>query len=145
MWYVPGFPLASASLLPAGRPAATVKKLPRYPSVPAVRMGRLAVDLGFRGQGLGSALFADALDLAARAEIAAYALPDASIDDAVPAASDSTPDQCKLAEGKAPVRRSSPTRLKDQQPGRPRPETEQSSMFQADRRSYELAKTVVCP
>jgi len=32
------------------------------------------VDLGFRGQGLGGALLADALDRAARAEIAAYAL-----------------------------------------------------------------------
>ena len=68
------YTLASASLLLADLPVATAKKLPRYPSVPAVRMGRLAVDLGFRGQGLGSALLADALDRAARAEIAAYAL-----------------------------------------------------------------------
>jgi ribosomal protein S18 acetylase RimI-like enzyme len=37
-------------------------------------MGRLAVDQTFRGQGLGSALLADALDRAARAEIAAYTL-----------------------------------------------------------------------
>jgi len=66
--------LASANLVLADLPAATAKKLPRYPSVPAVRMGRLAADLGFRGQGLGSALLADALDRAARAEIAAYAL-----------------------------------------------------------------------
>ncbi len=68
------YTLASASLLLTDLPATTAKKLPRYPSVPAVRMGRLAVDLGFRGQGLGGALLADALDRAARAEIAAYAL-----------------------------------------------------------------------
>ncbi|WP_407635657.1 GNAT family N-acetyltransferase [Lamprocystis purpurea] len=42
----------------------------RYPSIPAVRLGRLAVDQAFRGQGLGSALVADALARAARSEIA---------------------------------------------------------------------------
>ena len=55
-------------------PAGTGKKLPRYPTVPAVRMGRLAVDQAFKGQGLGGALLADALDRAARSEIAAFAL-----------------------------------------------------------------------
>jgi ribosomal protein S18 acetylase RimI-like enzyme len=55
-------------------PAATAKKLPRYPMVPAVRMGRLAVDQAFKGQGLGGALLADALARCARAEIAAHAL-----------------------------------------------------------------------
>jgi hypothetical protein len=45
------YPLAFASLLLAVLPAATVKKLPRYPSVPAGRLGDLAVDLGFHGQG----------------------------------------------------------------------------------------------
>jgi predicted GNAT family N-acyltransferase len=37
-------------------------------------MGRLAVDQTLKGQGLGGALLADALDRAARSEIAAYAL-----------------------------------------------------------------------
>jgi len=37
-------------------------------------MGRLAVDQAFKGQGLGGALLADALDRAVRSEIAAYAL-----------------------------------------------------------------------
>lgn len=68
------YTLASASLLLAELPASTGKKLPRYPTVPAVRMGRLAVDQGFKGQGLGSALLADALGRAARSEVAAYAL-----------------------------------------------------------------------
>jgi len=66
--------LASASLLLADLPVGTGKKLPRYPTVPAVRMGRLAVDKEFKGQGLGGALLADALDRAARSEIAAFAL-----------------------------------------------------------------------
>jgi ribosomal protein S18 acetylase RimI-like enzyme len=68
------YTLASASLLLGDLPASTGKKLPRYPTVPAVRMGRLAVDQEFKGQGLGGALLADALDRAARSEIAAYAL-----------------------------------------------------------------------
>lgn len=68
------YTLASTSVLLSELPAAIGKKLPRYPSVPAVRMGRLAVDQNFKGQGLGGALLADALDRAANAEIAAYAL-----------------------------------------------------------------------
>ena len=68
------YTLASASLLLSDLPASTGKKLPRYPTVPAVRMGRLAVDQVFKGQGLGGALLADALDRAVRSEIAAYAL-----------------------------------------------------------------------
>lgn len=68
------YTLASASLLLADLPADKGRKLPRYPTVPAVRMGRLAVDQAFKGQGLGGALLADALDRAVRSEIAAYAL-----------------------------------------------------------------------
>lgn len=60
------YTLASASLLLADLPASTGKKLPRHPTVPAVRMGRLAVDQGCKRQGLGGALLADALDRAAR-------------------------------------------------------------------------------
>ncbi|NDU89922.1 MAG: GNAT family N-acetyltransferase [Ferrovum sp.] len=68
------YTLASASLLLADLPATMAKKLPRYPTVPAVRMGRLAIDQAFKGQGLGGALLADALDRAARSEIAAHSL-----------------------------------------------------------------------
>ena len=68
------YTLASASLMLSDLPAATAKKLPRYPTVPAVRMGRLAVALAFKGQGLGSALLADAFARATRSEIAAFAL-----------------------------------------------------------------------
>jgi ribosomal protein S18 acetylase RimI-like enzyme len=68
------YTLASASLYLADLPASTIKKLPRYPTLPAVRMGRLAVDHEFKGQGLGGALLADALERAARSEIAAFVL-----------------------------------------------------------------------
>jgi len=68
------YTLASSSVFLGDLPLALNKKLPRYPSVPAVRMGRLAVDLSFKRHGLGGALLADALLRAARAEIAAYAL-----------------------------------------------------------------------
>lgn len=68
------YTLASASVLLADLPAAIGKRLPRYPTVPAVRMGRLAVDQAFTRQGLGGALLADALGRAARAEIAAFAM-----------------------------------------------------------------------
>ena len=68
------YTLASASLLLADLPATTAQKLPRYPTVPVVRMGRLAVGKAFKGHGLGGALLADGLDRATRSEIAAYAL-----------------------------------------------------------------------
>jgi ribosomal protein S18 acetylase RimI-like enzyme len=79
------YTLASASLLLSALPASTGKKLPRYPTVPAVRMGRLAVDQAFKGQGLGGALLADALGRAARSEIAAYAMMVDAKDDAAAA------------------------------------------------------------
>jgi len=68
------YTLASASILLSDLPIALSKKLPRYPTVPAIRMGRLAVDNAFKGLGLGGALLADALVRSMRAEIAAYAL-----------------------------------------------------------------------
>ena len=68
------YTLSSASLLLNDLPPSIGKKLPRYPTVPAVCMGRLAVDKAFTGRGLGSALPADALARTARSEIAAYAL-----------------------------------------------------------------------
>lgn len=68
------YTLASASILLGELPASIARKMPRYPVVPAVRLGRLAVDQAVKGQGLGGALLADALHRAARSEIAAYAM-----------------------------------------------------------------------
>ena len=73
--HVAGFyTLAAAGMLLADRPESIASKLPRYPVVPVVRMGRLAVSEGARGQGLGGALLADALARSMDAEIAAFAL-----------------------------------------------------------------------
>ena len=73
--HVRGFyTLAATSVLLADLPPTIAKKLPRYPSIPAIRMGRLAVHQTARGQGLGSALLADALSRSAGTEIAAFAL-----------------------------------------------------------------------
>lgn len=68
------YTLAAASVALADLPPDVARKLPRYPSVPAVRMGRLAVDGGFRGAGLGGALLVNALRRAAGAEIPAVVM-----------------------------------------------------------------------
>jgi len=68
------YTLASASISLADLPADLASDFRDIPSVPAVRMGRLAVDQTFQGRGVGGALLADALARALRAEIAAYAL-----------------------------------------------------------------------
>jgi GNAT superfamily N-acetyltransferase len=51
-----------------------VRKLPRYPVVPAALLGRLAVSRNFQGKGLGAALLADALLRTARAELGVFAM-----------------------------------------------------------------------
>ena len=76
------YTLAATSLVLNELPEATIKKLPRYPAIPAILLGRLAVAPAFRGQGLGAALLADALDRSARVEIGAFALLVDAKDDA---------------------------------------------------------------
>jgi ribosomal protein S18 acetylase RimI-like enzyme len=68
------YTLAATGILLNELPASVTKRLPRYPLIPAVRMGRLAVDRAVRGCGLGAALLADALMRSSAAEIAAFAL-----------------------------------------------------------------------
>jgi ribosomal protein S18 acetylase RimI-like enzyme len=68
------YTLASASVPLAEFPPEVIKKLPHYPSVPAIRLGRLAVDQAFKGQGLGKALLANATLRAAISEIASFAI-----------------------------------------------------------------------
>jgi predicted N-acetyltransferase YhbS len=50
------------------------KRLPRYPSVPVARLGRLAVALAYHGRKLGGALLWDSIERAGRSEVALYAL-----------------------------------------------------------------------
>lgn len=68
------YTLAASSVDLTALPAGLRKKLPRYPTVPAVLMGRLAVSKDHQGIGLGAALLADAIDRWMRMDVAAYAL-----------------------------------------------------------------------
>ena len=59
---IAGFYTLSATSLELRKvPDELARKLPRYPSLPATLLGRLARDLAFKGQGLGNLLMVDAL------------------------------------------------------------------------------------
>ena len=51
-------------------PLALQRKMPRYPSVPAVRLGRLAVAVTSKGRGLGKWLLLDAMARSLSSEVA---------------------------------------------------------------------------
>lgn len=68
------YTMAASSIPLPDIAAATAKKLPRYPLVPAVRVGRLAVAQSHRRQGLGAGLLVDAIERALRSEIIAFAM-----------------------------------------------------------------------
>jgi ribosomal protein S18 acetylase RimI-like enzyme len=78
------YTISAASIPLVDLPPHETKRLPRYPTVPAVRIGRLAVDLRFQGRGLGAALLADAAARTLNADAAAFTLlVDAKNDPAV--------------------------------------------------------------
>lgn len=78
------YTLAAGGVPLTDLPPTLSKRLPRYPSVPVARVGRLAVDQAFHGQKLGGALVADAAMRALRSELAVFALVvDAKDDQAV--------------------------------------------------------------
>lgn len=68
------YTLAAAGVPLAHLPEPFVKRLPRYPSVPVARVGRLAIDKDYRGRKLGAALLWDAVMRAVRSEVAVFAL-----------------------------------------------------------------------
>ncbi len=68
------YTLSSTSVELGELPEQTVRKLPKYPLVPATLLGRLAVDRRQQGKGYGRFLLADALYRAARSEIASFAV-----------------------------------------------------------------------
>jgi predicted GNAT family N-acyltransferase len=68
------YTLAAAGIPLAELPPDLAKRLPRYPSVPVARLGRLAVDQAYRGRKLGGALLWDAVQRSLRSEIAVFAL-----------------------------------------------------------------------
>jgi ribosomal protein S18 acetylase RimI-like enzyme len=76
--------ISAASIPLVDLPPDETRSLPRYPTVPAVRIGRLAVDQRFQGRGLGAALLADAATRTSTAASAAFTLlVDAKNDQAV--------------------------------------------------------------
>ena len=78
------YTISAASIPLVDLPPEETKRLPRYPTVPAVRIGRLAVDQRFQGRGLGGALLADAASRTLKADAAAFTLlVDAKNDQAV--------------------------------------------------------------
>lgn len=78
------YTLSATSIPIIDLPPEETKRLPRYPTVPAVRIGRLAVDQRFQRRGLGEAMLADATQRALRADVAAFMLVvDAKNDHAV--------------------------------------------------------------
>jgi ribosomal protein S18 acetylase RimI-like enzyme len=76
------YTLASGSIPITELPPEIAKRLPRYPTLPAVRIGRLAVDATFRGQGYGRLLLWDATARALHAEQANFTLLVDAKDDA---------------------------------------------------------------
>jgi ribosomal protein S18 acetylase RimI-like enzyme len=68
------YTFAAAGIPLPDLPESLTKRLPRYPSVPAGLIGRLAVDRRYQRRGLGALLVVDAVTRATRAEPAIYAL-----------------------------------------------------------------------
>jgi GNAT superfamily N-acetyltransferase len=77
------YTLSSASVALEQLPEDLVKSLPRYPVVPVVKLGRLAIDESFRGLGLSRAMLADVYQRVRAMEIGAHAVAvDAKDDEA---------------------------------------------------------------
>lgn len=68
------YTLAASSIPINELPAEIARRLPRYPVLPAVLIGRLAVDRHFARQSLGSALLYDAIARTMAADAAVFAI-----------------------------------------------------------------------
>ncbi len=68
------YTLSAADVPVSDLPAGMARQLARYPSVPAARIGRLAIDRRFQGRRLGDALLLNAAMRALRSEIAVFVL-----------------------------------------------------------------------
>ena len=79
------YTLSSHSIPLTELPADVTRKLPRYPSVPAVLIGWLGRDASFRGQHIGSMLLADVITRLAAAPVGIHALCADAIDNAAAA------------------------------------------------------------
>ena len=78
------YTLSAASIPLVDLPPEDTKRLPRYLALPAVRIGRLAVDSSFQRRGLGELMLMNAVHKTMRDAAAAFALiVDAKNDQAV--------------------------------------------------------------
>lgn len=68
------YTLTAASISLTALAPDIVKKLPRYPVVPAALLGRLAVSRNYQGKGLGGVLLGNAVLRTARAELGVFAM-----------------------------------------------------------------------
>jgi ribosomal protein S18 acetylase RimI-like enzyme len=68
------YTLSAASISVVELPPEVTKRLPRYPTLPAARIGRLAVDQRFQGRGLGASLLMNAADRTMHSAAAAFSL-----------------------------------------------------------------------
>lgn len=68
------YTLAAFGITITDLPPDLAKKLPRYPTIPAVKVGRLAVNNNYKGKKLGGAMLFDAITRTCKSGIAAYAL-----------------------------------------------------------------------
>ena len=75
------YTLASTSIPLTDLPEANIKKLPRYPLVPAAMLGRLAVSEDHHGKGIGGELIANAVLRSIRSDLACYAILVDAIDE----------------------------------------------------------------
>ena len=76
------YTLSSTAIRLRDLPVEVVRRLPRYPLVPATLIGRLAIDRRYHGQGWGGFLLLDALHRCTTSEIASFAIIVDAIDDA---------------------------------------------------------------
>ena len=68
------YTLSAASIPLVDLPPEVAKRLPRYPTLPAVRIGRLAVDLRFQSRGLAELMLINAVHRTLSDAAAAFAL-----------------------------------------------------------------------
>jgi GNAT superfamily N-acetyltransferase len=72
---IAGYYTIAATSMPLSEISAKMaKKLPRYPLVPSIRLGRLAVARAHQGKGLGASLLIDAIERSLRSDIVAFAM-----------------------------------------------------------------------
>ncbi len=68
------YTLAATAIQLTDLPDFLIRKLPKYPLLPAILLGRLAIDQNYQNQGLGTFLLFDALQRSKNNEVASMAV-----------------------------------------------------------------------